>query len=354
MLAAAPVAAQDPFRIAFYNTELARSGPGILLRDILRGDDPQVQGVVGVINHIAPDIIVLSGIDYDFRLRALNALNDRLGGTGPEYPYAFSLRPNTGWSIPADVDGDGRLGGPADAHGYGEFSGQGGLAILSKFPILEDKVVDHSRRVWADLGLPAGPPENAFDGLRLSTKAHWEVPIRLPSGEQFDIFTWHATPPVFDGPEDRNGRRNYDETVFWLDRLEAVDSPVVVAGNANADPIDGDGLNQGIRSLLDHSRLQDPEPRSRGGEMAARIDGGVNLAQLGDPSLDTVDWRDGPNDPGNLRVSYVLPSLEFDVLDAGVFWPAPGDPDRSLIGETGNLASRHRLLWVDLVLERAP
>ena len=29
----------------------------------------------------------------------------------------------------------------------------------------------------------------------------------------------HPTPPAFDGPEDRNGRRNHDEIRFWSDYL---------------------------------------------------------------------------------------------------------------------------------------
>ena len=29
----------------------------------------------------------------------------------------------------------------------------------------------------------------------------------------------HPTPPVFDGPEDRNGRRNHDEIRFWADYI---------------------------------------------------------------------------------------------------------------------------------------
>ena len=29
----------------------------------------------------------------------------------------------------------------------------------------------------------------------------------------------HPTPPVFDGPEDRNGTRNHDEIRFWADYI---------------------------------------------------------------------------------------------------------------------------------------
>ena len=88
-------------------------------------------------------------------------------------------------------------------------------------------------------------------------------------------------------------------------------------------------------------------PASRGG-VAAAAQGGANDAHRGDPALDTADWRDaGPNDPGNLRVEYVLPSADWQVEDAGVFWPAPGDPLAHLLGEA-DAATRHRLVWVDI------
>ncbi|WP_353620371.1 hypothetical protein [Paracoccus aerodenitrificans] len=60
--------------------------------------------------------------------------------------------------------------------------------------------------------------------------------------------------------------------------------------------------------------------------------------------MDTADWPDGK--PGNLRVSYVLPSAGMEVLDAGVVWPEAGE-ELYLAART---ASAHRLVWVDLVI----
>jgi hypothetical protein len=60
-----------------------------------------------------------------------------------------------------DLDGDGRLGGAADAQGFGEFTGQGGMAILSRHPI--GPVTDHSAFLWRDLPgqiMPELPPED--------------------------------------------------------------------------------------------------------------------------------------------------------------------------------------------------
>ena len=116
------------------------------------------------------------------------------------------------------------------------------------------------------------------------------------------------------------------------------DRPVVVIGNANLDPVDGDGRREAIRAFLDDPRFTDPRPASPGGPAAANPD------QRGDPGLDTADWRDPV--PGNLRVDYVLPDARLDVTDAGVVWPAPDDP----FAETVTAASRRRLVWVDVSL----
>jgi hypothetical protein len=108
-------------------------------------------------------------------------------------------------------------------------------------------------------------------------------------------------------------------------------------GDANLDPVDGDGRAEALLALLEDPRLIDPLPRSDGGAAAAARDGGVNAVQRGDPALDTADWRDGPGEPGNLRVDYVLPSAEWRVVGSGVWWPE-------------DVPVRHRLVWVDVEL----
>src|SRR5690606_22838280 len=138
--------------------------------------------------------------------------------------HRFAFRPNTGRATGLDLDGDGRLGGPGDAQGYGRFDGEGGMLILSRFPIESAAALDFSGFLWVDLpgGLSAeaalGP--EAIGRQRLSTTGHWDVPVVMPDGARLRLLAFAATPPVFDGPEDRNGRRNHDETVFWLRYLE--------------------------------------------------------------------------------------------------------------------------------------
>lgn len=338
-------------RIATFNTELSRPGPGILLRDIEAGNDPQVEAVADVIARTAPDILLLQGVDYDHRLAALTALRDRIAERGLIYPYLFAARPNSGMASGADLDGDGRLGSPRDAQGYGEFAGQGGMAVLSRFGVDTDGVGDFSALLWQDLPgaiLPVTdadmpfPSPRAQDVQRLSSVAHWVVPVRI-GDTRAHLLAFHASPPVFDGPEDRNGRRNHDEIRFWQLFLDgafgaAPEGPFVLLGDANLDPADGDGRKRAIKDLIGDPRLKDPLPRRPG--PAAQGPG-----HTGDPRLDTVAWPEP--EPGHLRVSYVLPSTDLTVASAGVHWPQAG----SALAQTAETASRHRLVWVDLLID---
>lgn len=333
-------AAAQSLRVATFNTELQRKGPGLLLRDILRGEDAQIDAVIEVIAANAPDILALQGFDWDYDTAALSAFGARLAARGLDYPHGFAARPNAGMATDLDLDGDGRLGGPGDAQGFGYFTGQGGIAVLSRYPIARGEVREFSALLWRDLpgallpvhpnGVPYPSPE-ALAVQRLSSTGHWAVPIDLPDGGRLVLLTFQAGPPVFDGPEDRNGRRNHDEVVFWRHFLDgafgpAPDGRFVLAGGANLDPKDSDGRREAIRALLADPRLQDPAPASGGGD---------------DPT-DTVDWPK----VGQLRVDYVLPSADLNVTGAGVYWPAPGEPGH----DAASTASRHRLVWVDLAL----
>nr|WP_132952363.1 endonuclease/exonuclease/phosphatase family protein [Rhodovulum bhavnagarense] len=356
MLAAGAAQAQT-LRVATYNAGLARSGPGLLLRDIAHGRDAQVAAVVQVIAWAAPDIVLVQGVDWDAEGRALAALAAALGEAGQVYPHLFAPQGNRGLRSGVDLDGDGRIGGAGDAQGFGTFTGQGAMAILSRHPVDIGAVRDFSGLLWADLpgaslprvqGRPY-PSSQAQAVQRLSSSGHWDVPI-LVGDSVLHLLAFHATPPVFDGPEDRNGLRNRDELRLWQIYLDGgLPGPAppagrfVILGDANLDPWDGDGRGAAMRALLNDPRLIDPCPASPGGVAAAAAQGGVNAAHQGDPALDTADWAD--DGPGNLRVDYVLPSSDLAVTGAGVLWPTDGP-----LSETVAAASRHRLVWVDIAL----
>ncbi len=315
-----------------------------MLRDIRKGDDPQLAAITAVIQRIAPDILLLTDFDYDLDGLALEAFN----ASGPGYPHLFALRPNTGLQTGIDLDGNGRTGDARDGQGYGRFAGDGGMAILSRFPIETDLVQDLSATLWKDVdgatlpmvdGKPF-PSVEAQSVQKLSTTGHWIVPLALKGG-LLTLMAWSATPPVFDGAEDRNGLRNRDELLMWENVLaQGAANPFIVLGNANLDPADGQGKREAMKMFLSSPLIQNVRPESEGGRLSA------NAAHQGDPALDTASWD--REIPGNLRVSYVLPSHEIGVSGAGVFWPAPEDSDRSILGVDGSAAGPHRLVWVDL------
>ena len=277
--------------------------------------------MLDILGEVNADILVLQNLDYDLDQKALTALVAALEARSIDYPFVFASAPNAGLMTELDLDGDGRLGGAGDAQGYGRFYGQGGMAVLSRYPVDQARVSDFSAFLWRDMPdalLPRTadgpfPSEAAQEVQRLSSHGHWVLPVMHPVFGEITVMTYHATPPVFDGPEDRNGKRNHDETFFWHHYLNGVfgEAPTrgfVLLGDANLDPVAGDGRGEAIRALLDDPRLQDPLP-----------------------GLPTVRW----SQLGDMRVDYLLPSADWRIADAAVH---PRNPD----------ASRHSLVWVDL------
>lgn len=332
-------AAGETLRVATWNVGLDRAGPGLLVKD-LAGGEAQVEAVVRVLGALQADVVLLTAVDYDRGGVALDLLAQRLAAAGVDYPHRLAVRPNTGMQTGFDIDGNGRKGDPRDAQGFGLFSGNGGMAVLSRLPIDGAGARDFSDFLWRDLpgGLSEDPPELAAV-QRLATTGFWDVPVTTASGP-LHLLAWHATPPVFDGPEDRNGRRNHDEAEFWWLFLEGKlpmsppDAPFVLLGDGNLDPADGDGRREGIAGLLAHPALQDPRPS--GGHGRTEPD------HRGDPAQDTAIY----DDLGGLRLDYVLPSSALTVVGAGVLWPAPDD----VLWPDLQAASHHFPVWVDITL----
>lgn len=328
-----PVAMAAPLRIASYSPDLSRDGPGLLLRDLGR-KDKQIDAVVSIIAEAHADVLLLTGFDWDYDGRALAAFRKRLDKAGVDYPYAFAPRPNAGVETGLDLDQDGRLGTADDKQGFGRFTGQGGMVLLSRYPLGAE--VDYSDRLWRDLPgnrMPDSPPE-VTAAQRLSSTGHWDVTVTV-AGHPLHLLAMSASPPVF-GKGDRNARRNHDELAFWLRHLP--EAPFVLAGKLNMDPMDSAGDPGALAAIM--GKVQDTQPRSSGGAQAGTS--GVNARQKGDPALDTGDWPDDKG-PGNLRVDYVLPQKGLRVLDSGVIWPAEGP-----LAQLTVTASSHRLVWVDL------
>ena len=309
MTALCGAAAAEAVRIAYWNTDLNRAGPGLLLRDLVAGKAADLEAAIATIAALDADVLVLSGFDYDAGGQALAALN---AGLGRPYPHLVALRPNTGVPSGFDLDGNGRSGEARDALAFGRFPGEGGMAVLSRLPLDAAAGADHTRVLWRDLPWADLPPlpQGAADVLPLSSTGHHDTAVILPDGRRLHLMTWHATPPAFDGAEDFNGRRNHDEAAFWLhllDSPQAPQPPFVLLGQANVDPEKGEGRKGAIRALLADARLQDV------------------LAG------DTVDYG---GTLGRLRVSYVLPAAGVTVTGSGHAEAPPG--------------ARHHPIWVEI------
>ena len=380
--AAAEPAADHPadLRVATYNLSLNRATAGELEADLSTPDDQQARTVAEVIQRANADVILLNEFDYLPNMRAADLFRDNYleigqGGADPvDYPYAYVAPSNTGIPSGFDLNNNGQVAGGDDAFGFGAFEGQYGMAILSKYPIDTENVRTFQNFLWKDMPgalLPDNPatPEPAdwfspeeLEVVRLSSKSHWDVPVKV-GRETVHVLASHPTPPTFDGPEDRNGRRNHDEIRFWADYVTPGNSayivddqgkergllpsePFVIVGDQNADPFDGDSVDYAINQLLDSKRIVDPLPASDGAVEAAALQGGANATHEGDPRYDTADFADTA--PGNLRADYVLPSRRTPVLGSGVFWPTQADPISRLTGVYPFPSSDHRLVWVDL------
>ena len=372
----------EPVRFATFNASLNRSADGQLVAHLSTPDNAQAQTVAEIIQRVRPDVLLINEFDFDesgtaAALFQANYLSVSQGGADPiEYPYRFVAPSNTGIPSGFDFNNDGVVGGPDDAFGFGFFPGQFGMAVYSMYPIVEAEIRTFQHFLWKDMPgalLPDDPATPApadwysdeeLEVFRLSSKSHWDVPIDV-AGKIVHLLASHPTPPVFDGPEDRNGRRNFDEIRFWADYVQPgrrssyiyddagtrgglePGASFVVAGDLNSDPFDGDSIPGSAQLLLEHPRVNTSvTPSSEGAVEQAELQGGANETHLGDPRFDTADFADTA--PGNLRADYVLPSKNLRIKDAGVFWPTTDDPLFGLVGTFPFPSSDHRLVWVDI------
>ena len=365
----------EKVRFATFNSSLNRNTAGGLREELDGGSSEQARKIAEILQRVRPDVVLLNEVDYDssgttLQLFRQHYLEVSQGGQQPlRYEHSFLAPVNTGIPSGMDLDGNGTTGQPADAFGFGRFPGQYGMLVLSRYPIDERQARTFQLFPWKQMPgglLPVDQssgkpyyPAAARAVFRLSSKSHWDLPVRI--GETtVHLLASHPTPPVFDGPEDRNGRRNHDEIRLWTDYIHPfrgnylVDDQgrkgglprgehFVIAGDLNADPLDGDTVPGAIGQLLGLRRVNSGQiPASRGA--VAFRDTGVNANHRGNPRNDTADFPD--RGPGNLRVDYVLPSRSLQIVKSGVFWPPDGDPTAALLD-----ASDHRLVWVDVMIK---
>lgn len=362
-------------RVATYNASLYRQSAGALASDLAGGADAQAKRVAEVLQRVRPDVVLLNEFDWDEDGEAARIFQEEylaVGQNGHEpldYAHRYVPPTNTGVSSGVDLNGDGQTatepGSQAygdDSFGFGQFPGQYGMVVYSRYPIATDQIRTFQEFLWKDMPDSQMPGDfysrEATDVMRLSSKNHVDVPVEV-GGETLHLLASHPTPPSFDGPEDRNGRRNHDEVRLWLDYVTGGEQAAylvdddgtagglgegasfVVVGDLNSDPHDADSRRGALVDLLAFGN--DVAPTSQGAAHAGEEDGGANANHQGEHARDTADFSD--HQVGNLRVDYALPSADLTVTDSGVFWPAPGAEGAELAG-----VSDHHLVWVELEL----
>ncbi len=386
---------RDVVRFSTFNASLNRSAAGELIEHLKTPDNTQAKVIAEIVQRNRPDVLLVNEFDFDPMGTALRLFQDNylsVGQNGAQpivYPYRFAAESNTGLPSGFDLDNNGSVGGPNDAFGFGEYPGRFAMAVYSRYPIRTNKIRTFQKFLWKDMPgalLPDNPTTPApadwyspqeLAVFRLSSKSHWDIPIRV-GGRTVHFLTSHPTPPVFDDPPffpagvDFNGRRNHDEIRLFADYITGgrqaryiyddegkrgglpSGARFVIAGDQNSDPFDGDSIAGSAQLLLEHPRVNvSKTPSSLGAVEQATAQGGQNATHDGPAGFDTADFADGPPGfagPGNLRADYVLPSRNLEILDAAVFWPRTTDPFFNLVGVFPFPSSDHKLVWVDVSL----
>lgn len=369
---------KQPVRIALFNIKELSTEKLLDVDENGKGLDKQLQAAAQIIQKIKPDILIINELDHDYKsvsqglglncFRFQEAYLKR-GDEGITYPHVFAAPCNTGIPTGLDLNNDGVVSDEqnvgsrnygTDCFGFGTYPGQYAMGLYSKYPIDTNQVRTFQKILWKDLSGNHMPPDyyddKAVQIFRLSSKSHWDVPIII-NGKKIHLFLSHPTPPSFDGDEDRNGRRNFDEIKFWVhylaDNQELYDDKNISGGfnGENSFLIAGD-LNASMHSdsryddmvaidqLLNHPKINDT------GEWLVSK-GGWEGREEGPPDY----WERNTAKFGKdyrMRIDYLLPSQNIQIVDGGVYWPGSvEDENGHHLAET---ASDHRLIWLDIVV----
>jgi hypothetical protein len=239
-----------------------------------------------IIQQVRPDVLLINEIDHDdggenaslFVRRYLRV--PQRGGEAIDYPHVFFAPVNTGVPSGFDLNKDGAADGPDDAWGFGKYPGQYGMAVLSRYPIEPDATRTFREFLWHQMpgnlmpdgreGKPAWYPEALSKRLRLSSKSHWDVALRIGQ-RRVRLLASHPTPPVFDGDEDRNGRRNHDEIRMWADYIRGGERAEYLSDDAGRRG----GIEPGVGFIIAGDLNSDPDRGERVAALAV-----VQLGQL--------------------------------------------------------------------------
>lgn len=336
------------------------------LVNALKANHQQIKNIAEIIQRVSPDIILLNEFDYVpkeqgieyFKKHYLNISQNKQHAI--DYPYSFIAPVNTGLATKFDLDNNGKTTGVmGDAQGFGFFEGHYGMAILSKYPINLEKLRTLQTFKYKDIPnaqMPVHPRtgenwynEQEWQAFRLSSKSFWDVPVVI-NDKTVHVLASHPTPPVFDGDEDRNGKRNHDEVRLIADYVTnkpyiyddkgqkgglKENTRFVILGDLNAAPEGDKARLETTNQILNNPLIN--------AQFIPKSDGAKEQYTQAYAQNFTANWQ--------ARVDYVLPSnYGFKIVDGGVFWPTENSELYRLIKDR-NASSDHRLVWLDLIVE---
>ena len=345
------VPSKQGIRFATLNASLSRPILGALASELASGSSSAAKGVAKLVAAVKPDVLLIQELDYQEDQQNLESLyQEYLIPAHPHqdnpFPYRHHFTSNTGLLTDFDLDRDRVRKGPGDAQGYGHHLGQYAFGLLSKLPFKSDEIESFQRLLWKDFpnhhldrikvenGNWYGTEMRAV--LRLSSKNHVVVPVQH-RGRRVFVIASHPTPPVFDGEEDRNGWRNFDEIGLLALLIDgkvplrsdqgrqvilSASEPFVIMGDLNADPKKGDQRSGAIHQVLLHRRVH------ADAATGALVPSFQNRLKVSVQDTSTF----------NLRVDYVLPSQKMKIHASGICKvPLSG----------GQVVTDHHLVWLD-------
>lgn len=354
----------DDLRVATLHADITADPTGEmpvedLIASLSTGNHTQARAVAQTVQINDPDVIVLTGVTYDKDHRILDLLQGYFAAgqhseSGVDYPYSFTADTNSGRDSGVDLDGDGTIGGPGDAVGYGDYAGQYGTVIFSKYPIVEEDVRTFREFLWSDLP-NASMPRDEYSSLessvlRLNETSMWDVPLDIDGEAVHVISSSVASPPDASNAEREDDMRrviaDYVEGRAWYlydDDGETghmtPGTPFVMAGVPAAEA--GEAGNLDV--LLESPVLRDTRP-----EVVTEVSEEDHPASVW--ASDQVETRYG--NPGQgVRASFVLPSTSLDVNGSGVFWPAEGEYGYEVVDPDSVYSLEDRLVWLDLTID---
>ena len=340
---------------------------------------------------VEPDILVLNEIDHDYE-QAIRVSISTPGAFGtsisPQETKTSICRTALRWpTTPAFFQGSismatatspdddrGTRDHGNDSLGYGTYPGEYSMAVLSRFPMLEDESRTFQKLLWKDLPghhIPPGLLLGGGSAKRSDCRASLTGIYRstLMAGLCISSFSSDAAGLRRRGRQER--RRNFDEIKLWVEYLELETNltddqgvgggyrssdPFVIVGDLNAAPlVEGrrardrfasrsmTGRRQSINcSSIRAFRTAGRSLTSRGASITGRRRR-ISQDLRGSSERSTSVFGQGA------RIDYILPSKNLEIA-GGVFWPSPDeDPEGASWADD---ASDHRLVWLDIRIGR--